>query len=339
MAAQQRQLSKMASREAQRHGGNSSAPSTHEAQNRSTVFDVDPRCTAGRIGGHDDADIVTKPFNVSSAKATSTEPPRPWIGTLKQAAPAAAAGLQSIPAPASPSRQVSTASLLPSDESEFDLESSLEKLRAALRSRGAVGLHGLARNFAICDTDGDRQLDRSELSKCFKLCRIPIADGEIDELMSACDLDGSGCVDYDEFLKLVRGRLPPLRRKLIVRVFTAIDERARSGGGGLNDGRLTIEDIRDVYNAKKHPEVLAGKKSESAVLNEMLANFEGKRGNRDGTVTLEEWTSYYEELSASIGEMPHAHVRACLSPLCVRMLTAHMHLSRAVSQRMMNISI
>lgn len=42
------------------------------------------------------------------------------------------------------------------------------------------------------------------------------------------------------------------------------------------------------------------KKTESAVLGEMLQQFEGSRGNRDGKVTMEEWIGYYEELSASI---------------------------------------
>jgi len=35
-------------------------------------------------------------------------------------------------------------------------------------------------------------------------------------------------------------------------------------------------------------------------LNEFLQAFEGRNGNRDGQVTLREWTEYYEEVSASI---------------------------------------
>ena len=54
----------------------------------------------------------------------------------------------------------------PSRPAERDVEKIAEALRAALRSRGAVGIRGLARNFKICDTDGSRKLDRDELGKC-----------------------------------------------------------------------------------------------------------------------------------------------------------------------------
>ena len=43
-------------------GGCSNAPMNHKAQNRSSVFDVDPQCHGGRIGGDDD-DVVASSYN------------------------------------------------------------------------------------------------------------------------------------------------------------------------------------------------------------------------------------------------------------------------------------
>ena len=188
----------------------------------------------------------------------------------------------------------------PSRPAERDVEKIAEALRAALRSRGAVGIFGLARNFKICDTDGSRKLDRDELGKCLRLCKLQLSATEFDTLFAFCDADRSGLVDYNEFLRAVRGRLPPLRRKLVVSVFNAIDQRPRKGGEGRSDGVLTVDDLRQFYSAKDHPEVKAGTRSESAILTEMIKNFEGSKGNRDGKVTLAEWIDYYEELSASI---------------------------------------
>lgn len=39
-------------------------------------------------------------------------------------------------------------------------------------------------------------------------------------------------------------------------------------------GVLNIDDIKDVYNAKKHPDVIKGKKTEEEVLGEFLDTFE-----------------------------------------------------------------
>lgn len=256
---------------------------------KSSVFNIDPSVKSGRLGGDDD-DVPTKPFG---RPAHAPSPLRP----AGRAPPVVDV---SDSDPSSLRAQPSAAAMSPPLAKELDVEKVLEAVRAALRSRGAVGIKGLARNFKICDTDGSRKLDQSELAKCLRLCKLQLTEDEFGTLFAHVDSDGSGLVDYDEFLKAVRGRLPPLRRKLVVSVFNAIDQRPRSSGSGLKDGVLTVEDLRDCYSAKDHPEVKAGKKSESAVLAEMLNTFEGKQGNRDGNVTLEEWVAYYEELSASV---------------------------------------
>lgn len=70
-------------------------------------------------------------------------------------------------------------------------------------------------------------------------------------------------------------------------------------------GIVDIDDIRDVYNASKHPDVISGKKTESQIFNEFLETFETHHsimnGNQaDGKVTLDEFVEYYTNVSASI---------------------------------------
>jgi len=54
-------------------------------------------------------------------------------------------------------------------------------------------------------------------------------------------------------------------------------------------GNITIDDIKDIYTAAEHPDVIAGKKTEQQILVEFLTNFEGTSGNHDGNVTWEEF--------------------------------------------------
>jgi len=72
-------------------------------------------------------------------------------------------------------------------------------------------------------------------------------------------------------------------------------------------GKLDLNDIRQKYNAKQHPDVKAGKKTEEEVLEEFLDTFEdhfcdmkGHADSRDGIVTMEEWLEYYNNVSMSI---------------------------------------
>ena len=276
------------------HGLSTGAARSAVDQMRSSVFDVDPSCHGRGFG---DDGLQTKPHNrdqrfLGENKKAPQPPPAMFLHRGPPNPPLAEIGR-------SPTK--SSIDIRPPDNAPDPqhVEMVLESLRAALRRRGAEGLKGLARNFRICDTNKSGKLDRDEVSKCLRLCQIQLEEDDFEALLTHLDSDGDRQVDYDEFLKAVRGRMPASRRKLVVSVFGAID------ANGKQDGDLTIADIQGVFDAKGHPEVKAGKRSESSVLTEMLTNFEGKRGNHDGIVTLDEWVAYYEELSASIEHDDH----------------------------------
>lgn len=74
-------------------------------------------------------------------------------------------------------------------------------------------------------------------------------------------------------------------------------------------GKVDINDIRQTYNAKKHPDVMSGKRSEDEVLHEFLETFEqsycnqkGHNDARDGVIQVEEWLEYYNSVSMSIDD-------------------------------------
>ena len=76
-----------------------------------------------------------------------------------------------------------------------------------------------------------------------------------------------------------------------------------------NSGLLDINDIRQQYNAKQHPLVKQGKKTEDEVLREFLDTFEdhfcdmkGHADSRDGKINVNEWIEYYNNVSMSIDD-------------------------------------
>ena len=56
------------------------------------------------------------------------------------------------------------------------------------------------------------------------------------------------------------------RRDLVERVFIIIDRD--------NDGLVTTKDIKSLYNAKKHPDVMQGKRSEQAVYADFVETYD-----------------------------------------------------------------
>ena len=184
---------------------------------------------------------------------------------------------------------------MPPVDAEY-AESILDKMRVMLKKRGADGLIGLGRNFRICDSDGSGKLNVSELAKCFTLCKLNLKPAEVETLFDYFDADDEGTVSFEEFIRAVRGKMSEPRKKLVIKCFNALD------AAGDGSGFLTIEDIRPAFNAADHPDVKEEKKTEEQVLQDFLNAFEGEKGNRDGTVTVDEWINYYESISSSIDE-------------------------------------
>jgi len=87
------------------------------------------------------------------------------------------------------------------------------------------------------------------------------------------------------------------RKALAMKAFAIMD----IDGSGIID----IDDIRQKYNAKMHPDVKSGKKTEDEILFEFIDTFEKHHSDnvedqRDGRVSKAEWTEYYNNVSMSI---------------------------------------
>jgi len=175
----------------------------------------------------------------------------------------------------------------------------MDQFRAKLAARGARGLIGLAKQFKIADDDNSKDLDLNEFKKACRDFRIGLEDRDAERLYRIFDRDRSGKIDYEEFLRGVRGEMNQFRVNFCKKAF-AIMDKDRSGV-------LNIEDIKQSYNAKMHPDVKSGKKTEDDILMEFLDTFEmhyslNHEGSRDGNISMDEWIEYYNNVSMSIDD-------------------------------------
>ena len=175
----------------------------------------------------------------------------------------------------------------------------MHRFREKVKQRGARGMIGLQRLFKIMDDDGSKSLNEYEFGKAIHDFRVEMPEEQIHALFDAFDFNDDGTVNYDEFLRSVRGEMNEFRRELVLRAFTRLDR----DGSGVAD----IEDVRGIYNAAQHPDVVQGKKSEDQILMEFLETFEAhhnlKTGSaKDATVTADEFIEYYNNISASIDD-------------------------------------
>lgn len=112
-------------------------------------------------------------------------------------------------------------------------------------------------------------------------------------------MDRSATIDYNEFLRAIRGPMTSTRKQVVEMAYKKLD---KDGNGWID-----INDVRGVYNAKQHPDVKSGKRTEDDVLKEFLATFEMAHSIRNNdapnyVVTKEEFFEYYNMISMSIDD-------------------------------------
>jgi Ca2+-binding EF-hand superfamily protein len=104
------------------------------------------------------------------------------------------------------------------------------------------------------DDDNSKSLNKYEFNKALKDYMLGFSDSECGQLFDYFDVDSSGTISYDEFIRAVRGPMNMARKKMVAQAFKKLD---KDGNGWID-----INDVRGVYHAKKHPAVLSGKKTE-----------------------------------------------------------------------------
>ena len=104
------------------------------------------------------------------------------------------------------------------------------------------------------DDDGSKTISLPEFSKACRDFKVGVSDENIPVLFEVFDTNRDGTLNIDEFLMAIRGELNDFRTGLVEKAFRKIDKD--------NSGMIEIDDIKDTYNAAKHPDVIQGRKTE-----------------------------------------------------------------------------
>lgn len=142
------------------------------------------------------------------------------------------------------------------------IEDLLAHLRTNLVQRGPRGLMSIKRTFMLLDENSDKRISFHEFEKMFKRYRFILSQVEINNLFNYFDKDGSGYIDYGEFVNGIVGDLNEFRKDVLKQVFEKLDRE--------ETGFITVGQMRDSYNPKEHPLVRQGKRTEDEILGDFI---------------------------------------------------------------------
>jgi len=98
-----------------------------------------------------------------------------------------------------------------------------------------------------------RELDIKMFAQICHEFDFGLSEDKIDELFLFFDKEERGMVNYDDFIRILRGELNDKRKDLVQNVFKHLDFN--------NKGALTIDELLDLYNPRQSLEFVRQRKS------------------------------------------------------------------------------
>ena len=185
-----------------------------------------------------------------------------------------------------------------SENKNVSVDNIIETIRNKVKRRGIRCLISLENNFRALDDDNSQTVNFDAFEKTSEDFRFGISFDELQKLFTFFDKEGNGRIDYDEFIRIIRGQMSNSRKSLIEEIFSTFEPD--------QDGFVHIKKVTQLFNPENHPDVLTGKKSPEEVYQEFVDTFDGNHTylNGDealyGNVDIDEFCDYYDSISMMI---------------------------------------
>ena len=181
---------------------------------------------------------------------------------------------------------------------ELNTDEIIEIIRDNIKSKGIRCLIALENNFRSLDEDNSQTIDFSSFKKTSIDFKFDLSEESLQNLFFFFDKEEKGRIDYDEFIRIIRGQMSNSRRELIEKIFESL--------GPDKEGIVNMDKLSEYFNPEAHPDVLKGLKKPEEVYNEFMETFEGNHNylNGDeaqfGKVDIDEFCDYYDSISMMV---------------------------------------
>ena len=153
----------------------------------------------------------------------------------------------------------------PGQKGTSDIE-ILKLVIEKLKARGARGIIGIKKKFLIMDESKSGKIGEQEFNKAIKELRMGVTEENIKRLFKMFDVNHDGTIVYKEFMRIVVGDMNEARKQILEAAFKKLDT--------TNAGVISVDGLKEMYKADKHPDVMSKKRTEGEVLAEFLDTFE-----------------------------------------------------------------
>ena len=178
------------------------------------------------------------------------------------------------------------------------IDEIIDIIKNKIKMRGIRCLISLENNFRSLDDDNSQTINFDSFERSAQDFRFGITFEEVEKLFDYFDKERNGRIDYDEFIRRIRGQMSDSRKNIVEEIFNTLEPD--------QDGFVHINKVNQLFNPENHPDVLSGKRNPNEVYQEFVDTFEGNHNylNGDeaqfGNVDIDEFCDYYDSVSMMV---------------------------------------
>ena len=179
--------------------------------------------------------------------------------------------------------------------SESAINSIIMSIRNNININNGIKLFTFIKNLKMRETNNS-QISINDLYNLFQEMRIKVPFDELKILFNYANKNDNEIISTEQLINIIKGTLSEQRKLYIVEVFSNIDtEQTR---------KISIQLLKNIFNAKKHPEVINGTKTKEEVFEQFCYSLdlycEINGIQKNGELSFENFVDYYSCVSASI---------------------------------------
>ena len=178
------------------------------------------------------------------------------------------------------------------------IEEYILRIRKKLSTKGLPNLINMESTFRVMDENNEQEVDFNQFCQICQDYDFGLNQDEIKELFMDFDRDGVGKINYDDFIRVMRGELNEKRKDLVRNLFQTLDKEQK--------GFLTLDELFSLYNPLESFECKFLNFSPEESMKYFVNTFSGNHKYLNGDegvnkpADIDEFEDYYESVSIMI---------------------------------------
>ena len=188
-----------------------------------------------------------------------------------------------------------------SEENNNKELNSLSKLRDIFYSKGPHFIFSFLRRLSLYDFNHSSMISLENFLYISSSCNINIPFEELQIIFNFFDKENKGSINYNILIFTILGKISPIRESAIKNLYEKFNKDS--------NGNISLSEIKLLFQASNHPDVINGKRTQGEIYGEFLDNIEtykeyleNMRGIYTNNFSLEDFVNFYYLIGIGIAD-------------------------------------